>query len=252
MLIQFASDLHLEFPDNKEFLKKHPIQGTGDVMILAGDIVPFALLNEHDDFFSSVAEHFETTYWIPGNHEYYKSEISKRSGVLNEKIKSNIFLVNNISIIHNHIKFIFSTLWSNISPAKQWLTGNFLNDFHLIKNDGKRFSVSQFNQLHLESLDFLKHELNAEKSVKTVVVTHHCPTFTNYPEIYKNSELNEAFAIELFDLIEETQPDYWIYGHTHFNTPDFEIGETRLLTNQLGYVGENEHGKFNDSKSFEL
>jgi predicted phosphohydrolase len=252
MLIQFASDLHLEFPENKEYLKRNPLQKKGEILILAGDIVPFALLDKHDDFFCSIADNFETTYWIPGNHEYYKSDISNRSGRLHEEIKNNIFLVNNISIIHKHIKFIFSTLWSNIGFDKQWLIGNSLNDFHLIKQNGIRFTVESFNQLHQKSFEFIKNELEKDKMITTVLVTHHCPTFMNYPEIYKNSELNEAFAVELSDLIELSQPDYWIYGHTHFNTPAFKIGKTQLLTNQLGYVNEKEHRDFKNESLIEI
>ena len=46
------------------------------------------------------------------------------------------------------------------------------------------------------------------------------------------------------EFILRTQPDYWIYGHHHSNTPDFNIGKTQLLTNQLGYVARNEQGDF--------
>lgn len=66
----------------------------------------------------------------------------------------------------------------------------------------------------------------------------------NYPEKYKRDFLNEAFAVELFDFIETYQPDCWIYGHHHNNTPAFEIGKTKMLTNQLGYVKYNEHELF--------
>lgn len=100
-------------------------------------------------------------YWIPGNHEYYHFDLAKKTGVLNEPIKSNVHLVNNLKI---------------------------------------------------------------------------------------ESELNGAFVVELFDMIETTQPQYWIYGHHHRNVPDFKIGNTLMLTNQLGYVNHSEHLLFNTGK----
>src|SRR5450759_538264 len=100
MKIQYASDLHLEFPENKEFLKKNPLLSGGD-------------------FFNYISVTFKTTYWIPGNHEYYNSDLSARTGSFNEKIKENLFLVNNISVIQDDVKLIFSTLWTSISSSNQ-------------------------------------------------------------------------------------------------------------------------------------
>jgi predicted phosphohydrolase len=250
--LQYASDLHIEFPANKEFLKQHPLQPAGNLLVLAGDIVPFAVMDKHKDFFSFVADHFETTYWLPGNHEYYHFDIAEKSGVLNEKIRSNVFLVNNTSVVHENVKLIFSTLWSKISPGHQWQIERSLNDFHLIKHKGFRFSSEQYNQLHKESLTFIQNEMKAVKEQKTAVFTHHCPTFLRYPEQYKGDVLNEAFAVELFDLIEASNMDCWVYGHHHTNTLDFTIGNTKLITNQLGYVQRNEHGLFGTNKCTEL
>ena len=74
----------------------------------------------------------------------------------------------------------------------------------------------------------------------------------NYPAQYKGDILNEAFAVELFDFIESSNINYWVYGHHHSNTPEFSIKNTKLITNQLGYVQQNEHLKFETNKYFEL
>ena len=61
-----------------------------------------------------------------------------------------------------------------------------------------------------------------------------------------------AFAVELFDLIETNGPGYWIYGHHHNNTPEFKIGKTEMLTNQLGYVKYNEQQGFKTNAIIEI
>lgn len=248
MMIQYASDLHLEFPENADFLKANPLQPVGDILVLAGDIVPFKVMDAHADFFDYVSAHFHTTYWIPGNHEYYHFDISDKSGILHEAIRSNVFLVNNITLLHGAIKFIFTSLWSKISPGHRWQIEREMNDFHLIRYDGGRFSADHYNQLHAESLSFLTQSLADPSNHFTIVATHHVPTFFHYPEKYKGDILNEGFASELYDLIESKGPDYWIFGHHHYNLPDFRVGTTLLGTNQVGYVKSNEHRHFKLNK----
>jgi predicted phosphohydrolase len=242
--IQFCSDLHIEFPENKALLTAVPIKPVGDILILAGDIVPFAVMEDHPDFFNYISDHFKQTFWIPGNHEYYHSDAARYSGKFIEKIRDNISLVNNQVIMLDGIRFIFTTLWSSISPENQWHMHHNMSDFRVIKFNNEIFSIYDFNALHEVCKSFLLQELNKEFSGKTVVVTHHVPTLLNYPSKYKASILNQAFAVEMFDLIVDSSIDYWIYGHSHVNTPEFTVGKTHLLTNQLGYVILNEHQQF--------
>lgn len=251
MKIQYCSDLHLEFKENKEFLKANPLRPVGDILILAGDIVPFAVMRKHADFFDYVSDHFKFTYWLPGNHEYYRGDISLRSVSFIENIRDNVFLLNNQIINLNGLNLVLSTLWTKLNPWNQLTIQQNLSDFHAIRYKNEVFWPDQYNQLHEECKTFLTTALAERDSAKTVVVSHHIPTFLNYPKKYKGDILNEAFAVELHDLVEKSAIDFWIFGHHHQNVPVFEIGNTQLLTNQLGYVKYNEHVLFNPDKFIE-
>lgn len=51
------------------------------------------------------------------------------------------------------------------------------------------------------------------------------------------STINSTFCVDLDRYIEQSGIDTWIYGHTHYNGGDDHIiGNTRLHSNQLGYV----------------
>ena len=253
MKIQYCSDLHLEFPENRNFLKENPIKPIGEVLILAGDILLFSLLNEEVEFIDYVSNNFEAVFWLPGNHEYYYSDISEFDKYLNKKIRQNFHLVNNHVVQYKNANLIFTTLWGNISPQKEIFVKNGVSDFSVIKNFGKKLLPKDFNLLHKESIGFLESALQISNSAnKNIVVTHHVPTFFNYPEQYKNSNINEAFAVEMFDFICNNNIEYWIYGHSHVNTLDFEIGTTKMVTNQLGYVHLKEHENFSNEIVLEI
>jgi predicted phosphohydrolase len=244
MKFQYCSDLHLEFPVNKKYLKTNPIKPEGEILLLAGDIIPFTEIEKENDFFNFLSDSFEHAYWIPGNHEYYCSDITKRTGTFHEKIRSNVSLLNNTAIEHNEVRLLFSTLWSKINPTFEFVIKKSMADFHLVRNNGNKISVDDYDQLHEDCRTFLANALSNVTNQKTIVVTHHLPTFFNYPEKYRDSELNTAFATELFDVIEPSNVDYWIFGHSHEVMPDFKIGKTTLTTNQLGYVEYGEHFRF--------
>ncbi len=242
MKIQYCSDLHIEFTHNRKLLMKSPIKPVGDILLLAGDIVPFVEIKKHLDFFKSLADNFRQVYWVPGNHEYYNSNLAERSGSFSEAILPNVRLANNVIVEEEGVKLILSTLWTKIGDGNHGMIEYNMQDFRLITNKGWKLTAEVYNAEHEFCLDFITRELKSNVDKKSIVITHHIPTYLNYPERFENDVFNDAFAVELFNLVEATGPDFWIYGHHHQHISDFEIGKTKLLNNQLGYVqfGENE------------
>ena len=57
-----------------------------------------------------------------------------------------------------------------------------------------------------------------------------------------------SLKIDLY--IKDSDIDYWIYGHSHYNV-DVEIGNTKCVSNQLGYVFHGEHESFDPGKFIE-
>jgi predicted phosphohydrolase len=253
MTIRYASDLHLEFLENEFFIKNNPLTPGADILLLGGDILQFKTMKQHDWFFDYVSENFGTTYWIAGNHEYYHTDLAGKNGSFNEAIRDNVFLVNDYSVTHEDVRFIFATLWTQIGPRNAIAIAKHMNDFHLIRYNGDRLTAKHLETEHNRSLRFIEGELyKNEEGITTIVVTHHVPTFLHYPPEYIGDLLNEAFAVELKTLIRLAKPDYWIFGHHHVNIPDFLIDSTTLLTNQLGYVHARENIRFDPGKRIEI
>lgn len=76
MRIQYASDLHLTFGRNFQYVLSGGIKPEGDVFGLAGDIAKIQHLERYDAFLDWCSEHFKETNFVPGNHDWYGCWIS--------------------------------------------------------------------------------------------------------------------------------------------------------------------------------
>jgi len=253
MKIQYASDLHLEFLQNTQFLLENPIVPKADILVLAGDIVPLGYVKDVTWFFNYLSENFEQIYWIPGNHEYYHySDINRYIGSFNVSIAhENIHLINNITIKHEDVNLIFSTLWTKIQDKNIPYIKHGMNDYRLIRDNDEMLHPRKTNQLFEQNITFITSELKRLQNEKTVVVTHHVPTFLDYPARFKGDVLSEGFVTELSKIIEEFEPNAWIYGHSHHSRPKFQVGETIMLNNALGYV-HSEKTKYQSGRTLKL
>jgi predicted phosphohydrolase len=251
MIVQYCSDLHLEFEQNRRYLSNNHLRVCGDILILAGDIVPLHDEFLNNSFFRFISNNYRQVFWVPGNHEYYYRNISDFNTSFNLKLHENINIVNNINVQYEDIQFIFSTLWSKISRKNEKNIEQNVSDFECITKNDKKFRASDFNKLHKECLDFLRLA-SEQKKDKVVIVTHHVPSYSCNRIVHNNSNINEAFSVDLSAFIEMSNVNFWIYGHSQFNQKPLYIGNTIVLTNQLGYIQLNEQEGFRHNAYFSI
>lgn len=253
MKVQYASDLHLERPDNSRYIKHHPLIPSAEILVLAGDIGIMGSDNfTKHPFWNFVSDNFERTLVVPGNHEFFgKYNINLVPQGEVSSIHTNVTIHYNDTIRIGDVDFILSTLWSEISVENYEDIRNIMGDFHRIYDGEKLLERQRYNQEHKLCLDYINYAVKSSNAEKIVVVSHHIPSFELVAQEYLGSIYNEAFTVELNDFIKSTHIDSWIYGHSHRNI-DSTVGQTRCLSNQLGYVLQNEHTSFSHNKVIEL
>lgn len=246
MKIQFASDLHLEFGENSKWLKSNPLKAEGDILILVGDIGYLGDANYMTHpFWDWASENFKQVIVVPGNHELYKYfDINELHEGWELEVRPNVKVHYN-SVIHlaPDTDLILSTLWAFIHPLEEYLTERCVSDFKRIRNGEYRLNAKRFNIEHEKCRRFIEKAVTVSKARHIIVATHHVPSFELMSEEFKESSINGAFTVELGEMIASSRIEYWIYGHSHRNI-DRIIGNTKCISNQLGYVFQNEHIDF--------
>jgi Icc-related predicted phosphoesterase len=248
MKIQIHSDLHLEFE------QYYPVP-EADILVLAGDIIVAHFLNSNGelytrfkDFFKYISSNFKKTYYVLGNHEFYKSSIEMVKDYIQDFFMdegiSNIIILDDFVAIHDEVLFIGSTLWTDCNkedPLTMFHLRDRMNDFKVIREASRgylRFRPERSCILHDRSKQFIDHVLSGN-SLKSVVITHHAPSFMSVSDDYKSDTLmNGGYASDLSNLILDREPDIWIHGHMHHRI-DYMLGNTRILANPRGYGKEN-------------
>jgi len=253
MKIQYASDLHLEFSDNSRYLKQNPLKPVGDILILAGDV---GYLNDDNyskhPFWDWVSDNYRQVIVAIGNHELYKYyDLAKMPHGLVCSIRDNVKCYYDAVVRIENVDIIISTLWAKILLEDAYLTERYVSDFHRILYNGEPLTWDNFNQEHDKCFSFIQSEVAKSTSEHIVVITHHVPSFQLASPDFTGSKINGAFTVELEEFIKQNHIKYWIYGHSHRNI-DKIIGNTKCVTNQLGYVSHNEHHSFDLEKIIEF
>lgn len=245
--IQYVSDLHLEFPQNRQWLAEHPLEVTGDILLVAGDTAYLDLPDsEHDtygqyEWWDWASEHYKQVIVCLGNHEFYGFyDLSSMPDGYKKQIRHNVHAYYNDVVHFGHTDIIVSTLWSKIEPYNAFITERSVSDFYRIMYGKHRLTADDFNREHERCLAFIKQAVAESKAKTKIVLTHHVPTQLCTADEFCDSDINGAFTVELGNYIADSGIDYWIYGHSHCNINE-QIGDTRILCNQLGYTSHKEY-----------
>jgi predicted phosphodiesterase len=270
MKIFLLSDLHLEGSNYKFPFPE------ADVCILAGDICVASRMNQDHirNFFQRVSTSFERSYYVPGNHEYYHSLYGPRhdsdytekhlnSFVGDRIIKrhleewgiDNIIFMNCGTDIHNGVKFIGGTLWTDYfgnNPLEKLKAIQCMADFSLISG----FTPDRAYEEHMLTRAHIKEEIGRPFDGPKVIITHHGPTLKSIHPRYRLSPedyLNASFTSDCSELFHdiESPAELWVHGHTH-EALNYMYGNTRVVVNPRGYRGEIQADPFNPNLVVEI
>ncbi|QIG68191.1 putative metallophosphoesterase protein [Rhizobium phage RHph_Y68] len=228
------SDLH---HDQNEWLAVNP-PSEADIAIVAGDVCS-------DLWLTNVALQIPTFY-VAGNHCFKNEDFFARRQRFADisKVCPDFRFLDNSSVVYEGVQIFGGTLWTDFAGGNDELMENCLRT----KGDYKRIwknkegsirwkphhALSEFRK----TKRFIEHTLLSDHEEKTVVVTHHAPSYKSIAPEFANSPLNGAYASQLDYMIEGIGPDFWIHGHTH-NSADYMINRTRVINNPHGHYGEN-------------
>lgn len=216
-----------------------------DLLIIAGDL---NLGIKGIEWLKANIKHIPVVY-VLGNHEYYKGSYPKTLHKIQASAENtNIYVLENKSVIINGITFHGATLWTDFelygNPTVYGsLCQSQMNDYRLIRLDpsySKLRSIDTY-KMHYHSVKWLENSLTDSVTDKNIVITHHAPSIKSIPEEFKENPTSSAYASNLESFILQHKPDYWIHGHIH-QPINYCIGNTEIICNPYGYINEKYNG----------
>ncbi|MDD4912222.1 MAG: metallophosphoesterase [Sideroxydans sp.] len=231
MKIHILSDLHIEYTVYE------PAAVEADVIVLAGDIC----LSTRGIAWARMAWPDKEIVFVPGNHEYYRSEM----GIENEQMEMaakvyGVHVLNRGEVVIDGVRFLGATLWTDFKlfgeAERPWAYAaglNGLRDFRVIDFGVNTFMPQDSAEINAEDVAWLENKLKHERfDGATVVVTHHLPSSHSVAERYRKELLSACFASDFDNLMGYSK--LWIHGHTH-DSFDYELNGTRVVCNPRGY-----------------
>ena len=250
MFIRPVSDLHLEFSYGNMRLNELPTD-KDTVLILAGDVGLASKPHTYLDFFEQKSDRFRDVIVILGNHEHYKGSFSTSYGRMKATLEHivNVHVMEKESIVIDDVAFIGATLWTSMDNHNMFCMEEArltMNDYRTIRHGPnaepwkRKLKPIDTIEDHVNASYYIIKEIEKQKALgnKTVVISHHAPSYKSVPEEFRGETINGAYASELSEDIMDYNPNIWVHGHTH-NSFDYLIKDTRVICNPRGYYSES-------------
>lgn len=251
MRIHYLSDLHLESQDWERPLPR------GEVLVVAGDLCharcfiaaetdryAVAQRDRAIRFAETAAKQFEHVILVVGNHDHYDGVFQDTAALLAQHLPG-VTVLDDAAIEIGGIRMFGTTLWAdfeggNAEAMKRAARG--CGEFFFVKMRADsaagaplaRFRPTDALAAHRKARAALEAFLAKPTMRKTVVVSHHAPSFNGLNPLHAGNGLDGAFATPLDALIEGSGISVWIHGHTHIRRR-YRIGETTVLANCRGF-----------------
>ena len=227
---QIMSDLHIETLDEIPEIDTC-IEPSADILILAGDIGRIHKYEQLKGFLVQLCPKFQVVLYVLGNHEYYKVdgiEVKTMKELLEDvytiqKDIPNLHILDRSSVIVDDVCVIGCTLWTqatvNIPPFVVRIPN---------------MNIVKYNDMFNRDLTYIETMIKycAEKKLRLVVVSHHCPTYTISDK--KDNKYRSLYCSNLDHLLDRSRVHTWICGHIHVNFDLKTRNGTRLVSNQRG------------------
>lgn len=304
---EMKDEFQLKISERINFIKK---LNKIPILIAAGDIgegiMGVEWLKNFDCDVVYVTGNHE--YWL---HDVMEVDSSIETYINVNKIK-NIHFLNNRSVELHGIRFVGGTLWTSLGSFFPWIERNQIIKYFGAMGDFKKIFAKSwytpentqkintflslngvddnkikdiienkyFNPLielekHNETVEFFINELSTEYNGKTVVVSHHMPSYESWMKKFNISEEytkgewvnNEKYLLESArgnvppnkdvvmlsfyanDLKElmygDFAPEYWLHGHLHLGIDDM-IGRTKIVSSPIGYYKQSKELKYKE------
>jgi predicted phosphodiesterase len=237
MLLQIASDLHLERLKGVNTVDAFLDRAISDVLVLAGDI------HRLDRVARYFADWPVPVVYVHGNHDLYHGDyIATVQQGRAQLAQTNIKFLEEQEMIFDSVRFLGCCLWSDfalhgMAGLEMDYARDYAPDYRIIFNGlNRKLTPADTRATHRHSVDWLDKKLRQPFSGKTVVVTHYAPhpMSLGYGAA---QETSSAFASDLSRLLRRT--DLWIHGHIH-ESCDYMWSGCRVVSNPAGY---RRHGK---------